>query len=184
MAATRRDAYVRDLTPAERSAAYVLELWFLDGPTRRYLAARFTSRAALYAAYVDSLRVPRALQATVRYWGDEPSLAIIRRTDNPIMREHEDAVWHRNQVAVLRGSHAGSIVDAGPRVFNRVARQYLMESFVHGEPGWYGIAGWRGKPIDLGEPGKTPVRHRDLLQDGDTPLWTRLDDYLTERNLQ
>jgi len=47
--------WTEEYSPAERSAAWVIEEWLCQGPTLRWLASRWTSRADLFAAYLRRL---------------------------------------------------------------------------------------------------------------------------------
>ena len=47
--------WTEDYSPAERSAAWIIENWLCDEPTFRCVALRWTSRATLFDAYRQHL---------------------------------------------------------------------------------------------------------------------------------
>jgi hypothetical protein len=156
--------WTEEFSPAERSAAWVIEEWLTDEPTFRHLAARWTSRETLYDAYrarLSTIDNPAAL----RFAQGMPGLFTDFDYDEPA------------RPAVLRGPTAGTLTAAGPRTFIRTARLYLMESVVHGSRGWMGVGMWRGLPIYLDRSRRTSsatcFRDRTLLRPGDAPLWSR-----------
>jgi len=152
--------WTEDYTPAERSAAWVIEEWLCDEPTLRHLASRWTSRAELFAAYLR--RLPTVDPARANF------------TPYPPVRSDDDRGAYAGRATALRGPTAGRLVPAGQRVFYRTARLYLMESIVHGQRGWMGVGLWRGGPI-LAQDGRTyaPLRDRTPLRPGYRPMWSR-----------
>lgn len=149
------------LTPAERSAAYVIEAWLCDESTLRHLAGRFISRDDLFHAYRRTLSV-LDLSSTTEFVTEFPG----HRTD--------DRHRYAGRVTPQRGPTAGRTYTAGPREFIAVARLYLMGSTTHRTRGWFGVGSWRGQPIYAPNGRSTiTVRDRSLIRPSDVPMWDR-----------